>query len=103
MTHPADECDQPVRVFVNDAQILTLRVVDFASAPVEYHSHVSADRSQWRSQLVSNIHLLVSSHLKYRVEGVFGIEDRRVFLLQLFDLLQTIKNWSNLMRYLPHV
>src|SRR3989442_14270420 len=57
MVHPARNIDEPARVFHNDPQMLTLRIVDLTAAAVEDHTSIPPYRRQRRPQVMREGHL----------------------------------------------
>src|SRR5438128_1761847 len=88
ITHPTHERNQAIRVLRHDSQILFLSVVDFTATAVEDHARISADRGQRCSQLMSDMYLLVRTHLKNRIEGISCFDKRPKTPLGLLDVLR---------------
>ena len=61
MAHPVCGTDYTVGVFRNDAQVLALLIVDVAGPPIQDHPRVSADRSEWRAQIMRDVRLHIPS------------------------------------------
>src|SRR5207244_2869313 len=77
MVHPTRNIDEPARVFSNNSQMLTLRIVDLTAAAVEDHAGIAAYSRQRRSQVMRDVGLHMPPQFDQRIEMVSFFEDLR--------------------------